>query len=46
MVAGISQKLGVQAVPEREISEISRDVAPEAVLDAIEASNEDQDRRR
>ncbi|WP_419760140.1 DUF1003 domain-containing protein [Acidisoma sp.] len=46
MVAAISEKLGVHAVPGREIDEISRDVAPEAVLDAIEASNEDQDLRR
>ena len=46
MVAGISDKLGVKAVPDSEIAEISRDVAPEAVLDAIEASNEDQERRR
>jgi uncharacterized membrane protein len=46
MIAAISEKLGVHSVPEGEIGEISRDVAPEAVLDAIEASNEDQDRRR
>ncbi|MBW4021570.1 MAG: DUF1003 domain-containing protein [Proteobacteria bacterium] len=43
MIAAISEKLGVHAVPDREISEISRDVAPEAVLDAIEAKNDDQD---
>ena len=40
MIAAISQKLGVQVLPEREIGEISADVAPEAVLDAIEATNE------
>jgi uncharacterized membrane protein len=41
MIAAISKKLGVESVPEREVGEIRRDVAPEAVLDAIEASNED-----
>ncbi len=46
MVAAISDKLGVRSVPEGEIGEISRDVAPEAVLDAIQASQEDQERRR
>jgi uncharacterized membrane protein len=40
MIAAISQKLGVQALPDHEVDEISRDVAPEAVLDAIEATNE------
>ena len=46
IVAAISEKLDVRAVPAREIGEIRQNVAPEAVLDAIEASNEDQDPRR
>ena len=46
IVAAISEKLDVRALPEREIGEIRQNVAPEAVLDAIEASNEDQDHRR
>jgi uncharacterized membrane protein len=46
MMAAISQKLGVQALPDEEVDEIKMDVAPEAVLDAIEATNEGQDRRR
>jgi uncharacterized membrane protein len=39
IIAAMAQKLGVQPLPEREIGEIKTDVAPEAVLDAIEATN-------
>jgi uncharacterized membrane protein len=40
IIAAMAQKLGVQPLPEREIGEIKTDVAPEAVLDAIEATNQ------
>jgi hypothetical protein len=39
MVASISERLGVAIENPRELEEIERDVAPEAVLDRIEESN-------
>jgi uncharacterized membrane protein len=38
LVSGIADKLGVRAVAEAELDEIRQDVAPEAVLDEIEAA--------
>src|ERR671926_1236302 len=38
LVSGIADKLGVRAVAEGELDEIRQDVAPEAVLDGIEAA--------
>ena len=38
LVSGIADKLGVRAVAEAELGEITQDVAPEAVLDEIEAA--------
>jgi uncharacterized membrane protein len=38
LLAAVADKLGVEAIDDREIAEISRNVAPEAVLDEIEAS--------
>jgi uncharacterized membrane protein len=38
LVSGIADKLGVRAVAEAELDEIRQDVAPEAVLDGIEAA--------
>jgi uncharacterized membrane protein len=38
LVAGIADKLGVRTEADAEIGEIERDVAPEAVLDEIEAT--------
>src|SRR3954463_7427042 len=38
LVSGIADKLGVKAVAEAELDEIRQDVAPEAVLDEIEAA--------
>jgi uncharacterized membrane protein len=39
LVAGIADHLGVQTHADPEIEEVKRDVAPEAVLDEIEATN-------
>ncbi len=39
MVAAIAEKLGVQTEVDEEVDEIKRDIAPEAVLDGIEANN-------
>jgi uncharacterized membrane protein len=36
MVSAISRQLGLDEVPSEEVEELKRDVAPEAVLDAIE----------
>ena len=38
LVSGIADKMGVRAVAEAELGEITQDVAPEAVLDEIEAA--------
>src|ERR671926_173275 len=38
LVSGIADRLGVRAVAEAELDEIRQDVAPEAVLDGIEAA--------
>lgn len=38
LLAAVAEKLGVEVQADHEIDEISRDVAPEAVLDEIEAS--------
>jgi uncharacterized membrane protein len=38
LVSGIADKVGVKAVDEAELDEIRQDVAPEAVLDEIEAA--------
>ena len=38
LVSGIADKVGVKAVDEAELDEIRQDVAPEAVLDGIEAA--------
>jgi uncharacterized membrane protein len=38
LVSGIADKMGVRAVAEAELDEIRHDVAPEAVLDEIEAA--------
>jgi uncharacterized membrane protein len=39
LVSAIAERLDVQAVAEEEIDEIARDVAPEAVLDELDARN-------
>ena len=38
LVAGIAERLGVETEADAEVEEIARDVAPEAVLDEIEAT--------
>src|SRR3954449_9010569 len=38
LVSGIADRVGVKAVDEAELDEIRQDVAPEAVLDEIEAA--------
>jgi uncharacterized membrane protein len=38
LVSGIADKMGVRAVAGAELGEITQDVAPEAVLDEIEAA--------
>jgi uncharacterized membrane protein len=38
LVAGIAERLGVTTEADAEVEEIARDVAPEAVLDEIEAT--------
>ena len=38
LVAGIAERLGVETEADTEVEEIARDVAPEAVLDEIEAA--------
>jgi uncharacterized membrane protein len=39
MVAAIAEKLGVHSEVDEEVEEIKRDIAPEAVLDGIEAND-------
>jgi uncharacterized membrane protein len=39
IVAAIAEKLGVHTEVDREVEEIKRDIAPEAVLDGIEAND-------
>jgi uncharacterized membrane protein len=41
LVSGIAAKLGVKTNVEREVEEIKRDVAPDAVLDEIETKGSD-----
>jgi uncharacterized membrane protein len=38
LVAGIAERLGVETEADAEVEEIARDVAPEAVLDELEAT--------
>ena len=38
LVLGIAERLGVETEADAEVEEIARDVAPEAVLDEIEAA--------
>ena len=38
LVSGIAERLGVETEADAEVEEIARDVAPEAVLDEIEAA--------
>jgi uncharacterized membrane protein len=40
MVAAIAEKLGVHSEVDQEVEEIKRDIAPEAVLDGIEANDQ------
>jgi uncharacterized membrane protein len=46
MVADISEKLGIEPAGRAEVEEMKRAVAPEAVLDAIEADEKQPARRR
>ena len=41
LVSGIADRLGVRTEADAELGEIKQDVAPEAVLDEIEAANSD-----
>ncbi len=45
MVAEISEHLGLHHVTGDEVEELKRNVAPEAVLDAVESRNEASDQR-
>jgi uncharacterized membrane protein len=42
LVAAVAERLGVPAEADPEIQEVEKDVAPEAVLDEIEASQEER----
>ena len=42
MVRAIGDRLGIDRVPRAELSELERNVAPEAVLDAIDADEADK----
>lgn len=42
MVAAIAQHIGVKVIDETEIEEMKRDVAPEAVLDRLEAEEQQE----
>ena len=42
LASGIADHLGVRPVPEDELAEVARNVAPEAVLDEIEAGEPQQ----
>ena len=41
LVSGIADRMGVRTEADTELDEITQDVAPEAVLDEIEATDED-----
>jgi uncharacterized membrane protein len=45
LVAGIADRLGVRTEADPELGEITRDVAPEAVLDELEAAEPGAERR-
>ena len=45
LVAGIADRLGVRTEADPELGEITRDVAPEAVLDELEAAGPEAQRR-
>jgi hypothetical protein len=46
LVSGIADRLGVRTKADGELDEISRDVAPDAVLDEIEATTEPRAEQR
>jgi uncharacterized membrane protein len=45
MVAAITEHLGIQSEADAEVSELKRDVAPEAVLDELASREQDGERR-
>jgi uncharacterized membrane protein len=45
LVSGIADRLGVETEADAEVEEIARDVAPEAVLDELEATGPQAQRR-
>ena len=45
LVSGIAERLGVETEADAELEEIARDVAPDAVLDEIEATEPGAERR-
>jgi len=45
MVSGIAERMGVETAADAELEEITEDVAPEAVLDGIEATELETEQR-
>ena len=45
LVSGIADRMGVETEADRELDEITRDVAPEAVLDELEAAEPEAEQR-
>jgi uncharacterized membrane protein len=45
LVSGIADRMGVKTEADPDLEEITRDVAPEAVLDQIEATGSETERR-
>ena len=43
LVSQIAERLGVEGADQRELEELKRDIAPEAVLDKIEASRAEEE---
>ena len=45
LVSGIADRMGVKTEADRELDQITRDVAPEAVLDELEAAEPEAEQR-
>jgi hypothetical protein len=45
MVSGIADRMGVETEADAELEEITQDVAPEAVLDDLEATELETEQR-
>jgi hypothetical protein len=45
LASGIADRMGVRTEADADLAEITQDIAPEAVLDELEAAEPEADRR-